>query len=121
MISGYETMVYQRVGGMQIMPSKEQAEAFTTQLQKQPIEASREDFNRIIAKIDVMLSKLLPKDMISSIQRQDSNQNLSITPNDATNLTKNYNCCRENQTFVIIKSHTQNKKKKTSYPSEVLM
>ncbi|CAG7894360.1 unnamed protein product [Brassica rapa] len=115
MISGYETMVYQRVGGMQTSRS------FTTQLQKQPIEASREDFNRIIAKIDVMLSKLLPKDMISSIQRQDSNQNLSITPNDATNLTKNYSCCRENQTFVIIKYHTQNKKKKTSYLSEVLM
>ncbi|CAN7042815.1 unnamed protein product, partial [Brassica rapa subsp. trilocularis] len=88
MISRSETMVYQQVGGMQIMPSNQQAEAFTTQLHKKPIEASREDFNRIIAKIDAIFSKIFPKDMISSIQRQDSNQSMSITPNDATNFNQ---------------------------------
>ncbi|WZZ27446.1 hypothetical protein YC2023_010847 [Brassica napus] len=53
-------MVYQRVEGMQTVSSKQQAEVVTTQLHKQPTEASREDFSRlIIAKIDALLSKLL--------------------------------------------------------------
>ncbi|KAL0864680.1 hypothetical protein Bca101_043798 [Brassica carinata] len=73
-------MVYQRAKGMQTVPSKQKAEALKTQLHKQPTKASRDDFGRLItAKMFAFLSKLLPKDSISAIQPQESNQTLSTT------------------------------------------
>lgn len=93
---------------MQIMPLKQEEEVLTTQLHKQPTKASREDFGRlIIAKLDVLLSKLLPKDTISGIQAQESNQIMSYTPMTppispttppiSPKTINSYSCCRDKQ------------------------